>query len=997
MSDSKKYVEIGQLYAQATNLEKNGHIKDAIKVMLRILDLLDKKADDNLLDKALGLGKLASLYLIQGKKEKAISSYIQSVELFRAAIGTAQISPIYLKLFVRCLLELGSIYENNSQLMEAEPLYVEAIKVTNKFLGEKNNEYAESLYKLALNYRNRGEYPKSERLFLQCIETLKNLYDYEHPDFAKVKNSLGLLYYLIGSLDKAETLYLEALTIWKNSNKENSPKLAACLNNLAILYDDTNRSHLAEGLHLQSLRIRVENLDRNDPEIAESLVNIGLEFNSMGSQELAETVYLKALDIWRNSNNDNSPKLAMCLSNLGSLYNDTGRYKEAEVYCLKALEIERNLLGKKHQLIRGTMQQLIIAYVAQGDINKALQYAIESLHIENLSIPILFSMGSLTERIDFNQNLNSSLSLFLSLVLAYFSNSNSVMADAADLVMKRKGITTEALMEWQRSIVIKNQSLKEGLKELNELNSRISEETLEVTLNALFGKDQVLSQNHLNDLKLEREQIETRLVRSIPELRLKKLLRERMIQRIVTSLPNSSALIEFVLFDYFNFSRPPNPDLKRWLGRHYAAVIITHEDLKIIDLGNADNIDTLVNELRNSVISVPDNRGIKRINLHHAIPMIMSATGARNLVEQNSKTSSKKDSSGGSILSNLVFQPLKSLIKNKKRIFISPDGELNKLPFEILPVTGSRRFLIDDYTVSYLSSGRDLLRFELNKDRTTSEPIIAADPDYNFGRQDQSRQSFEPFEPLSGTKEEAILISKILQTEPLLGSSVLERTIKNCKSPKILHIATHGFFFPNQLSNLQNLNAKDKRLFDNPMVRSGLALAGANTRLSEIRLPEEAEDGLLTAEDVCLMDLSNTELAVLSACETALGDIQVGEGVFGLRRAFMLAGARTLVMSMWKIPDKETVELMTDFYTAAIINKKSKIDALREAQLKMKNKYHDPYYWGAFIMQGNTEPVTSMWGLLPRKVKQIKVGKFVRRMVMDQEESRSENTFKDRN
>jgi CHAT domain-containing protein len=142
------------------------------------------------------------------------------------------------------------------------------------------------------------------------------------------------------------------------------------------------------------------------------------------------------------------------------------------------------------------------------------------------------------------------------------------------------------------------------------------------------------------------------------------------------------------------------------------------------------------------------------------------------------------------------------------------------------------------------------------------------------------------------------------------------------------------------------------------LLRSGLALAGANTWLQHRLLPSDAEDGILTAEDVSGMDLSNTELVVLSACETGLGKVLTGEGVFGLRRAFVLAGAQTLVMSLWKVPDEQTMDLMIDFYNH-ILAGKPRAEALRKAQLNIKEKYPDPYYWGAFICQGNPGPLSN--------------------------------------
>jgi CHAT domain-containing protein len=207
----------------------------------------------------------------------------------------------------------------------------------------------------------------------------------------------------------------------------------------------------------------------------------------------------------------------------------------------------------------------------------------------------------------------------------------------------------------------------------------------------------------------------------------------------------------------------------------------------------------------------------------------------------------------------------------------------------------------------------------------------------------------------------------------MLDNQALETTLKACRSPRILHIATHGFFLPDVhrdpiqeksglaiFGELANNRLARLARIENPLLRSGLALAGANTWLhgKDDLLLSEAEDGLLTAEDVTGLDLIDTELVVLSACETGLGDIQVGEGVFGLCRAFVLAGVKTLVMSLWKVPDQQTQELMTDFYRR-LLNGTPRADALREAQLAMKQKYPDPLYWGAFICQGDPGPLVA--------------------------------------
>jgi CHAT domain-containing protein len=316
----------------------------------------------------------------------------------------------------------------------------------------------------------------------------------------------------------------------------------------------------------------------------------------------------------------------------------------------------------------------------------------------------------------------------------------------------------------------------------------------------------------------------------------------------------------------------------------------------------------------------------------------------------------------GPVLRAAVFDKLVPALAGCKRLFLAPDGDLTRLPFEVLP-DAQGRFLLEQYQISYLSCGRDVLRFGAARSGQPTEPLVVADfkkSDYHFPR-------------LPGTREEGERVGALLGVRPWLESAALEARLKERRSPRVLHLATHGFFLTDQEGNpnkesraLEMLGGEagsfgrlSGPLPENPLLRSGLALAGAQTWLDGKPLPPEAEDGLLTAEDVAGLDLLNTELVVLSACETGLGEVHTGEGVFGLRRAFIVAGARTLVMSLWKVPDEQTRELMIDFHTR-VLSGQGVADALRQAQLAMREKYPDPYFWGAFICHGNPGPLSGV-------------------------------------
>jgi CHAT domain-containing protein len=318
-----------------------------------------------------------------------------------------------------------------------------------------------------------------------------------------------------------------------------------------------------------------------------------------------------------------------------------------------------------------------------------------------------------------------------------------------------------------------------------------------------------------------------------------------------------------------------------------------------------------------------------------------------------------------------VFDPLVSALRGCRRLFIAPDAELCTVPFEVLPL-GDRR-LVDDYHVSYLTTGRDVLRFGARPGVPATDPVVIANPNFDLSSSSgvvakavpverQSRdlaRATQRFEPLPGTGEEGTRVAERLGVRPWLRDEALEGRLKARRSPRVLHVATHGFFLADEV-NPRPDRASD-RLFgaalEDPLLRSGLALAGANTWRARGVLPPEAEDGILNAADVSQLDLGATDLAVLSACETGLGELRRGDGVYGLRRAFVVAGAKTLVMSLWKVPDRETAKLMATFYER-LASGLPRSQALREAQLAVRAERADPYFWGAFICQGDPGPLS---------------------------------------
>ena len=580
----------------------------------------------------------------------------------------------------------------------------------------------------------------------------------------------------------------------------------------------------------------------------------------------------------------------------------------------------------------------------------------------------VFPVCSDDTKVAFVASIRRRTDAYLSLVLGHFKNDPTACLNAFELCMRRKGLSAAVQAARTNNILSgRYPKLAPLLKEHTIISRQIA-----MLATGGTGTD---SARKIASLSERRRQLEVKLSRSIPEMRIAALA-ESADRRAISSILGSGVLIEFMRIRPFNFEAVyPEPQLDR--ERYLAFVLPAGEpdNLQMNDLGEAEPIDQMIATFRAAITTEAESRGQRDLG---ALP---SEPATEPIAESNTRESRA--------LRAALLDPLLPAIGNRKRLFIAPDGELTRLPLEALPMDDGRR-LIDDYQISYVSTGRDVLRFGAASSGQPVESLVAADPDLNFSSGEAQAQSaieavsaaprgrlsrdtnisdLEHLGQLQAAQVEGERIATMLGVKPWLGKEVLEARLKACRSPRILHLATHGFFLADQAPDpnkeLRDLGAGQAeggwgRMsgpgMENPLLRSGLALAGFKTWLKGGNLPAEAEDGILTAEDVSGMDLLATELVVLSACETGLGEVRTGEGVFGLRRAFVLAGAKTLVMSLWKVPDEQTQELMEDFYRR-ILAGEPRAEALRAAQLAMKIKYPEPYYWGAFICQGDPSPL----------------------------------------
>jgi CHAT domain-containing protein/tetratricopeptide (TPR) repeat protein len=866
-----------------------------------------------------------------------------------------------------------------------------------------------------------GDLARAKSCCEEALALTEKVQGPDHADTAVCLNSLGYLLNSMGDRAGARACYERALAVRRGILGSDHPLTAQSLNNLGSVLQEQGdlagaSAHCWEALaifqralHAGGTGAGAASLDETSlaPQrlgdgaagwlgVATCLNNLGLLRSKMCDYEWAQTHFEMALAVKENVPRLDPRGTATFLNNLGMVLQEQGDLAGARAYHERALAARLETLGPNHRDNAGSLTNIGTLMAAAGQVEDAFTRMWQAAAADDRMLGQVFAIGSDLQRAAFLHTIQGKTATFLSLVWRHAPDDPAAVRAALDLVLRRKGVLAEALAA-QRDAVLgdKYPGLKARLNEWVALRRLIARRRL-----AGPGPEGLAAhRRQLDEAEAARERLEAELARQVPEMNLEQKLRSADHRAVALSLPAGVALVEFVRFDVFDFKAVPARGEARWQPARYLVFVLPAGEpdaVHMIDLGPADEIDRLIADFR---------AGILR----------QGAASSRNMVRADPGPAPSLVHQLGLPLRQSVFDPLAPALGPCRRLLLSPDGGLTRLPFELLPVREGS-LLLDDYHISYVVSGRDVIRFAAPSTRPGAEPLVIADPDFDLALQtaatqstrrvgfwsrlfrrsppaatacpppapasrpekegrlsrDFSRSAFH-FARLPGTRAEGQRVADLLGVTPWLDGAALEGPFKDrCRSPRILHLATHGFFLqdrphdPNQERlGLANFDAEAGRLLgpppEDPLLRAGLVLAGANTWLRGGALPDEAEDGLLTAEDVSGLDLLGTELVVLSACETGLGEVRIGEGVFGLQRAFILAGAKTLVMSLWCVPDEATRELMEDFYGRLLAGEPS-ADALHAAQQTLRRKYPEPYFWGAFVCLGNPGPLSALRG-----------------------------------
>jgi len=900
---------------------------------------------------------------------------------------------------------LGLTFLNQGKYVKAKAFLKKAKKIM-LLIDKEKVKYSRVCYNLAQVYGKLGLYKKSELLHKDAINNRLKLFGKNDIEYANYCEGLAGIYSTLGLYEKAKYLYLESNSTYYNILGENHVEYAYSCSNLAELYRKIGLFEKAQKFHINALNTKIKVLGEDHPSYGLSCNNLGLIYQERGYYKQAESYLTKAKDIFEKKLGKNHPNYLKSCSNLAEVYRVQRKYSSAELLCKEAKDIEVKVLGKTHPSYAGSCNNLALLYSSQGMYAQAEHLYKEAKDIflkvlgkmhpayatscNNLA-SFYMSQKKYPKAFTLWQEAFTNLQNQLKQNLAYTSEKNRQQFLQANIDRHFEGFhsfaqdyidsltipqSKKVLIQWYNNQLLTKSLLFQSTQKTKERIYASGDTALirqfEGFVARRVQRDKVLEwtikqrkQNGINldSLNGQINALEQALARKSVEFAQElEEYKWHNWQEVQQQLKLGEVAIEIIRYKRWH---------KKWTDTtHYAAFIVTPNSPypTPVFLKNG-------NELEGKAF-----RYYQRRNIHK-------------------KTRGLDQHSYAHFWQPIQAQ-LQQLYPNAKRVFASLDGVYHQINLETLWHPEQKKYLGELLDIRLVSSTKDLLK------RGKSQPVAKGKkvqlfgfPTYASAKQTtQKKKEIESFfdtpsattkkklrdlhqghiTPLPGTKKEVEWIGQLLQQQGIahqvhLAQQASEARVKALKNPRILHLATHGYFLQDETlykgyrrQGLQwHWGGTDiKQYVENPLLRCGLLWAGAEATIKNEKRPQGGaaskfaeENGLLTAQEALNLNLDSTQLVVLSACETGKGKIQNGEGVYGLQRAFLSAGAKNVLMSLWKVDDMATQWFMQYFYESWAKSQLSSPDgsgdvrkAYRYAQQKLRQDYPSSYYWGAFVL-----------------------------------------------
>lgn len=919
-------------------LSGEGRAQEAEAVYMQALALLETSPLTSTDEYLSVLTQLASLRQERGKYSEADTLLARTLAFAETHYGRQH------ERFASVLLNIADLKLRTGKYEQADSLYGAGGAIILDRFGEKSVEYADVIEAVADLSALLGDNNRAEPLYQEALAAKGEHFGLNHPAYALALEKNALFYSSLGIYEKAEPYFRKALEVYRNVYGEQHPRYAAALNNLANMLASKGDRLEALTISKQALSISASTLGKEHPLYTSVL-------NNLASLYIEEGQYAQAEPLLREANEQNRllygvghPNYATSLSNLANLMRLTGKGDQAVPLYEEALKIRRNTLGNLHPSLGNSYSSLATLYLQLENYAGAEQNILQANTNYMNQIEKSFRFLSESEKLAFISNI----SRHFALVNLFGFNMVENRPEFAGVVYNNELIMKGLLLYSSRG-------LRKQVLESNDpwlIDQYFEWQEIRQQLAGFYSLPVTEQPVYLRDFEEQANDIEKDLVRTLSELELITAFRDVTWQEVQKRLQPHEAAIEFISFSNY------------WTdSTYYCALILRHDSPYPIMqfLFEESEIRGLLEAA--SLLDVQD--------------LVAFLYNRENYHQPQNKDDRQ--------LYHLIWSPIEPHLQGATTAYISPSGLLNKISFAAIPVS-SEEYLNQRYNLVYLSSTRQLtapggtsqlpanaraslfggIEYDLNPQEMISQSKAYKEDDafvaFSTIMSRNVLDASQLWRFLPGTLDEienvnTMLSRKGIECYKFPGETAVEEAVKyhvGDQSPHILHIATHGFFFPeteeNQAEVMMEFQTKQSafRFSGNPLMRSGLVFAGANATWSNEYLVEGTDDGILTSYEVSNLDLSETRLAVLSACETGLGDIKGSEGVFGLQRAFKLAGVDHILMSLWQVPDKQTMELITLFYESWLGG--ADIDmALITAQKQMEERY-PPFFWGAFVL-----------------------------------------------
>tara|TARA_Y100000589_G_scaffold240641_1_gene228186 strand:- start:4 stop:2763 length:2760 start_codon:yes stop_codon:yes gene_type:complete len=882
------------------NISRETYPKD-----LDILEkLVDKARQDGNLEKELEIAhQILEIISEFDNSDKKIESYKKVLENF---------SEYQRADLLNLLTSIGIVYGLLGEYDLAINLINEVIKTAEKFYDELKLEIAYYYSELGHIYYQVGDYAKAETSYEKSVDI--NVVELGfHEDTATGINNLGSMYLDQGQYEKA-TEYLErALLMRKELNPLDKTYWISTLSNLGRAYAELNYYYFGDygkssnylkkskKYILKAYKLAKNLLSENNPLFLTTINNLGGYYLDIGNNRKAIKIYEEALFTKEKYLGRSHPDVAITLNNLAMAYLNKKNFKYALEYSKRALDIYyENYGGIDHPDISLTLNNIAGIYKESGNDDKSNIFARKGIETELRFIQKEAPYLPEEDRFDFVDSFGDGPDMAFTQAL----KSSSGLDLAFFVRLNRQGLL-EDIEKKQNELINLSKKDQKLIKQFNDILNKLS--------------DASISEDDRNELILEKSFLEKKIYRLLPKLNFE-IVDSKIISK---KLPLKSILIEYQKYSPY---QPLSETGEIWGAPRYIALILYNDgQSKSFDLG----------------LSLPIDKKIQKA----------LAASEKGLEDAQDLWNN---------VGKLIIYPLKNLLGDSDTLFISPDAGLNRVPFSAISSHREDQLLGDAVKIRILTTGRELLNLAKSSKSNKQKTLVVANPAFNLNKTFRSKKTIElitskqsqkrsgdldlfKWDPLPGTAKEGKIIAELTNAQLLTKNQATALALQERKAPKILHIASHAYYLPDQGKG------------ENPLLRSGIVLAGANDPETNPK-----DDGYLTALEVAKVDWQGTELVVISACESGKGDIQSGEGVYGLKRAIAVAGARSSVLSLWKVDDIATADFMEKFYQK-LKDGMGRSEALAETQKEFKNhsilRFRHPYYWAGFQLSGDWRPI----------------------------------------